>query len=112
MKRFLMPFLMIGFVTSCTFTLPTPNDETVQPTDAERATASEVWQALSRAVDANQIMSLQRLTQYVVVLARNGEISAKDVAIFDAAFPNAAKHDRPLTHDDVLTLRKLKAAPE
>lgn len=72
-----------------------------------RATAGDIWHSLANAVERGSITSPQRLAQFVVVLSRHGELSADDLAGFDAEFPKAATSDRPLNSDDVTRLRKL-----
>ena len=85
---------------------PPPVDPDVRHDVVEdRATATDLWHALANAIDCQSITSLQRLAQFVVVLARHGDLSVDDVAAFDNAFPGAAKSDRPLGADDALKLR-------
>ena len=88
---------------------PPPVNPDVRPHVVEdRATAADIWHALANAIECRSIGSSQRLAQFVVVLARNGDLSAGDVAAFDNTFPGAAKSDRPLGSDDAAKLRALQ----
>ena len=104
--------VLVPLASGCSFTVssatgareksPGPN------VVSERANARDIWLALAHAAEAKTIDSTSRLAQFVVVLARNGDLSAADVNAFDTAFPSIAKNDRPLTDDDVKRLRILK----
>ena len=85
---------------------PAPVNPDVRPDVVEdRATSADIWRALANRVECRSITSSQRLAQFVVVLARDGDLSPDDVAAFDAAFPGAVKSDRPLGADDAAKLR-------
>jgi hypothetical protein len=73
----------------------------------EHASAADVWQSLANAVDRGTITTSQRLAQFVVVLARNGELSPDGVSVFEREFPDAAKSERLLGPADVKRLRQL-----
>ncbi len=104
--------VLVPLASGCSFTVssatgggeksPGPN------VVVERAKARDIWLALAHAAEAKTIDSTSRLAQFVVVLARNGDLSGSDVHVFDAAFPSIAKNDRPLTDDDLKRLRTLK----
>ncbi len=74
----------------------------------DRATAADLWRALANRIESRSITSSQRLAQFVVVLARHGELSPDDVEAFDKVFPGAAKSDRPLGSDDAAKLRGIQ----
>ena len=96
------------FLCGCGPFTATPGGPDTRPPDAEvRATAPALWSALANAVERGSIPTCQRLAQYVVVLARDGELSSEDVAAFDAAFAGAATSDRPLNADDAKRLRNI-----
>ena len=73
----------------------------------EDPAASDIWYALAKGVDQGWIPTSRRLAQFVVVLARSGDLTADDVAAFDAAFPDATKSDRALSADDARRLKDL-----
>lgn len=102
--------LIVATFAGCELTTqPNNPDGKVKPSPiVERAPADEVWRSLAHAVDAGQITSTNRLAQFVVVLARNGDLSAKDVAAFDATFPGATKTDRALGSDDSAKLKGIE----
>ena len=88
---------------------PPPVNPDIRPHVVEdRATAADLWHALANGVESRSITSAQRLAQFVVVLARHGDLTADDVAAFDNAFPGAAKSDRPLGSDDAVKLRGIQ----
>ena len=86
----------------------TPDDVTKPDVTIERATAADVWLSLANAVDRGTISTTERLAQFVLVLAKNGDLSIDDVKKFDAAFPNATKSTRATTKEDVATLKGIK----
>jgi predicted small lipoprotein YifL len=87
---------------------PVTPDKPDVTVEKERATAGDVFVALAHAVEAKQIDSSQQLAKFIVVLVRNGDLSADDATRFDAAFPGIVKTDRPLTDADAATLKGLK----
>ncbi len=95
--------LVIG---GCSLTIPSVSDGegTSSSNASEQAPAEEIWHALARAVEVRTIENTTQLAQYVVVLARNGDLSAQDVAAFDVAFPQIATVSRTLTETDINTL--------
>jgi hypothetical protein len=87
---------------------PSPVKPDVRPDIVEdRATAADIWRVLANRVECRSITSSQRLAQFVVVMARQGDLSPDDVAAFDRSFPGAANSDRPLVADDAAKLRAL-----
>lgn len=102
--------LFISMVFGCSLTIPVSPDDAgdSSSTAVDHAPAEEIWKALSHAVDAGTIDTTTRLAQYVAILARNGELSAGQVAAFDAAFPSISRNERPLTSQDSQLLRTLK----
>ena len=98
-------------IVGCSLTTPidgTDGSKGANTTDrVVAATSADVWAALAQAVQSKAIISASRLAQYVVVLSRNGELTDKDVAAFDAAFPKIAIDSRDLSDLDVKTLNEL-----
>ena len=104
--------LLIGVVTllifGCSLTVPSDGPGQSNGTDTasvdSKSHPAEIWAALGQAAKAKTIGTTTRLAQYVVVLARNGELTEQDVTAFDAAFPKIAAGQRELTDVDVNTL--------
>jgi hypothetical protein len=100
--------IVIGTAGGCTLTVPNSSDsDSRTQTATEKPTAEDIWQALAQAVRNKSIDSTNRLAQYVTVLVRNGDLTEKDVALFDAVFPRTASEPRPLTERDLQVLLKL-----
>ena len=88
---------------------PSPVNLDIRPNVVEdRATAADIWCALAKGIECQSVTSSQRLAQFVVVLARHGDLSADDVAAVDKTFPGAAKSDRPLVVEDAAKLRAIQ----
>jgi len=101
---------IVGFLllSGCSLTTPLMTDDHTQTAhDTERARSSEIWLALARAVDARSIDTTTRLAQFVVVLARNGELTSEDAQAFDQSFPHAIHDGRMLTAGDSQSLVEL-----
>lgn len=102
-------WILLLFAAGCSLTVPAdPRDAGPAPVSVEHAPAEEIWRALVHAVEAHSIETTTRLAQYVTILARNDELSANDVAAFEAAFPSILREERPLTNTDIEILRTLK----
>lgn len=104
--------LLVGIagllLCGCSLTSPLASDEQIQTgQELERAPTSEIWMALARAVDARTIDSTTRLAQFVVVLARNGDLKIEDTEAFDRTFPHAIQDGRPLNAGDSQSLVQL-----
>jgi|GEM_PF-3993755 hypothetical protein len=115
MSRQFLPIMAVGLLLAgCSLTLPVDSTEGTNHSDtAVQTCAADIWTALAKAVQAKTIGTSSRLSQYVLVLARNGDLSDRDVAAFDAAFPKIATSSRELTDVDIQTLFDLgrKAKP-
>ena len=108
MSRIFVVFLLV-LMSGCGPFIASPVEPDAQhPLVDDRATAEDVWRALANAVEKGSIATSQRLAQFVVVLARHGELTADDVAAFDNAFKGAANSDRLLTPDDAKRLREIR----
>ena len=107
MNRFLV--LIAVCVAGCQLTTLNDNAQngsTLVVTD--QPTAADIWIALARAIDAKTLTTTTQLTRAIALLARNGELSATDIASFDARFPDFTKTDRELGSDDAIAIRGLK----
>jgi hypothetical protein len=105
MSRMTFAFILL-LICGCGPFVTTPDSSRPSPgISDEHPTAADIWYVLAVSVDRGSISTSQRLAQFVVVLARFGELSAEDVAAFDGAFPDAATSDRPLNADDAKQLR-------
>lgn len=106
-----MFFTAALLLAGCQFTVPAidtkTNDRNQTLTDQQRAPASEIWLALAHAINAKTVTTTSQLTQYVAVLARNGDLTSDDVSAFDRKFPDMTTKDRPLTSEDASTLRSM-----
>ena len=88
---------------------PLPVNADIRPHVVEdRATAADIWSALAKGIESQSITSSQRLAQFVIVLARHGDLASDDVAAFDEAFPDVTKSDRPLVVEDAAKLRAIQ----
>ena len=86
---------------------PDTKDDTT-PIVVERAPADEVWLALSHAVKAKSIPSVDRLKKVVGRLQRNGDLSEADAAKFDAIYAKEKDAGRMLTDDDAAKIKGIK----
>lgn len=100
--------ILIGSGSGCNLTVPISTDgNSLTQTATENPRAEDIWQALAQAVRNKSIATTNRLAQFVTVLVRNGDLTQKDVAAFDAAFPRVGSEPRPLTERDLQTLLQL-----
>ena len=103
--------VICSLIAGCSLTTPSDATNELNEPDAQTISGTtnpaEVWIALAQGVKAKTIGTTTRLAQYVVVLSRNGELSDRDVALFDTAFPNIATNSRNLTDVDIRTLIEL-----
>jgi hypothetical protein len=108
MSRITVVFILLS-VSGCGPFIDSPvSRDPKQSIVDDRASATDIWHALANAVEKGSIPTSQRLAQFVVVLARHGDLSATDVAKFDAVFEDAAKSDRTLEADDAKRLREIR----
>jgi hypothetical protein len=111
LRHFVLAVIFGYLIVGCSLTSPPPQDCTQDV--QQHAPAEEIWRALANAVEARTIATSTRLAQFVVALARHGELSGDDVTQFDQAFPKITTGSRELTDIDVKTLIELggKAKP-
>ena len=107
MNRFLV-FIAIC-IAGCQLTTDTDNSKNSSTiVEDEQPTAADIWSAMARAIDAKTLTTTTQLARAIALLARNGELSASDVASFDARFPDFTSTSRDLNADDANALRGLK----
>ncbi len=109
MNRFVVLLAMCLVVVGCEMTKPTDQQtDDTKTVVVDRASAAEIWQQVAASVSSRTITKSNQLAQVVLVLVRNGDLSAADASTFDAGFPDATKTDRDLTDADVSILKGLK----
>lgn len=100
--------VLCGGCGPLTVQLDRRDDANPQPVIEEKVLAADVWASLANRIDKGTITTTNRLAQFVVQLATNGDLSTDDVSRFDQAFPDAVKVDRALNKDDSTKLRGIK----
>lgn len=106
-----LAFAILICVAGCNLQDPPDNGQNVVVPDkpiVQTIDASDVFEAIAKAIDNGTLKDTQTMAQVVTVVSRNGYLNSDGKAKFDSAFPDATSKYRVLGKSDSATLRGIK----